>query len=326
MLFSTYLRTFPRYFQCHVMILRKSLRLIAKVLALLGYVNYSTMESGANLHRSPLRVLPNAKYPPILEVMENRPDHKSRWHLKGKHAMVTGGTKGIGKAVASELISFGASTCIVARNQPETGSEIESKHEFIGADITKSADRIRTIDTIESRGAGLDILINNAGGNLRKLPEDYSLTEAQEIFELNMVATFDLCRLAYTLLKKAGGVIVNISSVASLSHMSSGAPYAMSKAALNQLTRNLATDWAADGIRVNAVAPWYINTPLAAPVFSDKDKLDSIVKRTPMRRIGEPEEVAALVAFLCLPAASYISGQTIAVDGGYMACGWQYPA
>ncbi len=264
-----------------------------------------------------------------MESMENKLNHNSRWNLDGKCALVTGGTKGIGKAITSELISFGASTTVVARNQPEidsrVDSQVDSKHGFISADIARPVDRKLIIDSIESKGAGLDILINNAGGNLRKLPEDYSLAEAQEIFELNMVATFDLCRLAYPLLKKAGGVIVNISSVASLSHMSSGAPYAMSKAALNQLTRNLATDWAADGIRVNAVAPWYINTPLAAPVFSDKEKLDSIVKRTPLRRIGEPEEVATLVTFLCLPAASYISGQTIAVDGGYTACGWQYP-
>ncbi len=245
---------------------------------------------------------------------------RTRWRLDGKRALVTGGTRGIGQAITGELSALGASTVAVARNN--SGADCE----LICADITVAEDRLRIIETVGKSEAGLDILVNNAGGNLRKLPEEYSLDEAWEIIELNMVATFELCRLAYPLLKKSGGVIVNITSVASLSHMSSGAPYAMAKAGVNQLTRNLATDWAKDGIRVNAVAPWYINTPLAAPVFSDSEKLQSIIKRTPMRRIGEPEEVAALVAFLCLPAASYISGQTIAVDGAYMASGWQYPA
>ncbi|HSH00184.1 MAG TPA: SDR family oxidoreductase, partial [candidate division Zixibacteria bacterium] len=157
-------------------------------------------------------------------------------------------------------------------------------------------------------------------------PQDYTTDEIRSIFETNMFAPLELCRLAHPQFQRAGGgVIVNISSVAGLTHMSSGAPYAMAKAALNQLTRNLATDWAADNIRVNAIAPWYINTPLVAPVFEDKEKFDSIIKRTPLRRVGEPEEVAALAAFLCLPAAGYITGQTIAVDGGYSACGWQYP-
>ena len=172
----------------------------------------------------------------------------------------------------------------------------------------------------------LDILINNVGMNIRKLPEEYTGEEAERIFQTNMTSVFDMCRLIFPLLKKSEAAsIVNISSVAGLAHMSSGAPYAMSKAALNQLTRNLAVDWAKDGIRVNAVAPWYINTPLAAPVFADKDKFASIIKHTPLRRVGEAHEVASLAAYLCLPCASYVTGQTIAVDGGFMACGWQYP-
>jgi len=212
----------------------------------------------------------------------------------------------------------------VGGNAPAQDSSVVADS-FVQADISREQDRQRIIDTAEETLGGLDILINNAGGNIRKLPQEYTLAEARGVFELNMVSAFEMCRLAYPLLRKSSGVIVNITSVAGLAHMSSGAPYAMAKAALDQLTRNLATDWATDGIRVNSVAPWYINTPLAAPVFSDTHKLESIVKRTPLRRIGEPKEVAALVTFLCLPAASYITGQTIAVDGGYMACGWQYP-
>jgi Tropinone reductase 1 len=115
----------------------------------------------------------------------------------------------------------------------------------------------------------------------------------------------------------SGGSIVNISSVAGLAHVRTGAIYGMTKAAMIQLTRNLAVEWAPDQIRVNVVAPWYIQTPLAASVLSNEAYRSEVLSRTPLKRIGEPEEVAAAVAFLCLPAASYITGQCLSVDGGF---------
>ena len=104
--------------------------------------------------------------------------------------------------------------------------------------------------------------------------------------------------------------------------MKSGTPYAATKAAMNQLTGNLACEWGLDGIRVNCVAPWYINTELAQAVLKDESYLKSVVERTPMGRVGEPEEVAGLVAFLCLPIAQYISGQVISVDGAFTRNGY----
>ena len=121
----------------------------------------------------------------------------------------------------------------------------------------------------------------------------------------------------------AGSSVVNVASVGGLTHLCTGAPYAMSKAAMIQMTRNLAVEWAHRDIRVNAVAPWYIDTPLARQVLDDADYRESVVGRTPMGRIGDPREVAAAVAFLCLPAASYITGQCIAVDGGFTINGLQ---
>jgi Tropinone reductase 1 len=118
------------------------------------------------------------------------------------------------------------------------------------------------------------------------------------------------------------GAVVNIVSVAGLTHLRSGAPYAMSKAAIHQLTRNLAVEWAGAGIRVNAVAPWYTRTPLVDQLLEDKEYLAAVLDRTPLGRIAEPEEIASVVAFLCMPVASYLTGQCIAVDGGFMVNGF----
>jgi Tropinone reductase 1 len=124
------------------------------------------------------------------------------------------------------------------------------------------------------------------------------------------------------LARHAASSIVNVGSVSGITHVRSGVVYGMSKAALHQMTRNLAVEWAEDGIRVNAVAPWYIRTRRTSEPLSDPDYYEEVIGRTPMRRIGEPEEVASAVAFLCLPAASYVTGECIAVDGGFLRYGF----
>lgn len=250
------------------------------------------------------------------------------WTLTGKKALVTGGTKGIGAAIVEELVSLGAEVVVVARNAENlekfcSQSKFRGKVTGIAADVSRFKDYSVIIDSISNKWGSLDILINNAGVNIRKKTTDYSTEEFNKIFTTNLKSVFELSRLCYPLLKKSvQGNIVNISSVAGLTALRTGSIYAMTKAAINQLTKNLAVEFANDKIRVNAVAPWYIDTPLAQQVLANKDYLNEVLERTPMKRIGLPGEVAAVVAFLCMPAAGYITGQTICTDGGFSVYGF----
>ena len=240
----------------------------------------------------------------------------ARWSLKGKKALITGGTKGIGFAITEELVKFGSEVLIVSRKKPEDRSVKNINH--FQADLSLPDERKKLVEYLSSSWNQVDILINNVGNNIRKKSDEYSAEEVEKLFQTNLISAFDLSVSLLPLLKKSNQAnIVNISSVAGLGHLRTGIVYGMTKAAMNQMTKNLAVEWATYGIRVNAVAPWYINTPLAKEVLKNKDYLDEVLRKTPLNRIGNPEEVASLVVFLCLPAASYITGQCISVDGGF---------
>ena len=165
--------------------------------------------------------------------------------------------------------------------------------------------------------------MQNVGTNIRKPSVDFSDEDCEALNRTNLLSAFCLTRDCHSLLKASGNacVLFNSSVAGGPTAMKSGSLYAMSKASLNQLAKNLTCEWAQDGIRVISVAPWYTATPLAQQVLQNKEFEAEVLSRTPMRRVAQPEEVARVFCFLASDAASYITGATVPVDGGYSCMG-----
>ncbi|WP_121244684.1 SDR family oxidoreductase [Mucilaginibacter phyllosphaerae] len=247
--------------------------------------------------------------------------------LEGKRALVTGGTKGIGKAIADKLAAAGAQVIVSARNKPEF-----TTHHFIAADLTNAGQVTALAQEIANSFGGIDILINNAGGLTTPGGGHSALTDAhwQQELDLNLIAAIRLDRILLPqMIEQKGGVIIHVSSVAGKQALwNLNLAYAVSKAALNSYSKALSTELADKGVRVLTVAPGATKTEPMVKFLNDyatsagvtpEEGMKQLMAQTggiPMGRMAEPEEVAQLVHFLVSPSAAYLTGTIYAIDGG----------
>lgn len=241
--------------------------------------------------------------------------------LTGKKAIVTGGTRGIGRAVVEKFLQNGADVAVCG-SRPETAEkaveELKAKYparKIVAAapDLTDSVSVNEAFAKIAEELGGLDILVNNAGLSARESVFDYDYAEFQKVVDLNLNAVFLCSQAAAKIMKEKGGVILNTSSMVAKYGQPSGVAYPASKFAVNGLTLSLARELGAYNIRVNAVAPGVTNTDMMARV--PKEVLAPVVAQIPLKRIGEPEEVASAFLFLASDMASYVTGAVLPVDG-----------
>jgi 2-dehydro-3-deoxy-D-gluconate 5-dehydrogenase len=248
--------------------------------------------------------------------------------LTGKNIIVTGAVQGLGRGMAEGLHDAGAEVAIIDINEKvaEAAKEIEGTGAPVHAVVGNMADRkdlVRSFaEAVEKLGGRLDVLVNNAGIQRRNTCIDFTLEDWDDVLEVNLTAVFMLCQLAgRIMLKQGSGKIVNIASMTSFFGGYSVPAYTASKGAVAQLTKSLASDWAAHGINVNAIAPGYMLTELNRAYIENPKKLETLLTRIPAGRMGTPDDMKGVVVFLASRASDYVNGHILPVDGGYLAKG-----
>jgi 2-dehydro-3-deoxy-D-gluconate 5-dehydrogenase len=242
--------------------------------------------------------------------------------LQGKAALVTGGNGGIGLGIARGLAQAGARVAIVGRNATKNATARQAlggTTVSIVADVNDGAQVKRMVAETVNAFGGLDILVANAGINIRKPPQDYTLEEWHGIVDTNLTSVFACCQAAYPeMQKRGGGKIVTIGSMTSIFGFDVGPVYAATKGAVVQLTKSLAAAWAKDNIQVNSILPGFIDTELTQTARRNIPGMhERVVGRTPARRWGEPADLAGAAVFFASRASDFVTGTALPVDGGF---------
>jgi 2-deoxy-D-gluconate 3-dehydrogenase len=245
--------------------------------------------------------------------------------LSGRAAVVTGGNGGIGLGIARGLAKAGAGVALVGRDSHKTAAAVTALQDLgaraigIEADVTDEAACRALVDQAAGHFGRLDILVNNAGIAIRKAPQAYTAAEWHRVLDSNLTSAFLCAHAAYPHMQRAGGgKIISIGSILSIMGAPFAVAYAASKGGIVQMTRALATAWAADNIQVNAVLPGWIDTDLTASARREVPGLsERVLSRTPAGRWGDPADFEAIAVLLAGPGSRFITGTAIPVDGGY---------
>ena len=251
------------------------------------------------------------------------------FNLSGRVAVVTGGNGGIGLAMAEGLASAGADVVIAARDSKKGAKALtilqgfDVRSTFIQVDVRDPRSISDLVESVVQELGGLHILVNNAGTNDRKQPEEYALEEWQTIIDTNLTSAFVASQKVYPHMSRAGGgKIINIGSMMSIFGASFTVPYASSKGGIVQMTKGMACAWAKDNVQVNAVLPGWIDTTLTREARQQVEGLhDRVEARTPAGRWGVPGDLSGIGVFLASSASDFVTGTAIPVDGGYSVQG-----
>jgi 2-deoxy-D-gluconate 3-dehydrogenase len=245
--------------------------------------------------------------------------------LSGKVALVTGGNGGIGKGIALGLARAGSNIAVAARNQDKSAGAVAELEALgiqaisIRCDVTDDDDVDAAVAACVERFGGLDIVVNNSGINVRKLPHELDLAEWQTVIDVNLTGVFLMSKAAYPeMVKRGGGKVINIGSMMSIFAHETLAPYAASKGGVVQFTKACASAWAKDNIQVNTIMPGWIATDMTETLrINVPERYETIRARTPAQRWGRPDELAGTAVFLATSASDFVTGTAIPVDGGY---------